>query len=153
LTGGEYISREFQNFCKVHGIYKQFTERYTPQQNGVTERKNLTIMEMALSMLTTKHLSNGYWDEAVATTVYILNICLTKSVKNKVPQEASTTSKHNVAHLKVFGCVTYAHVPDELRRKMENKGHKCIFVGYSEETKAYKLYDPIARKFIINRNV
>jgi transposase InsO family protein len=148
--GGEYMSREFQNFCKVHGIYKQFTARYTPQQNGVTERKNITIMEMAHSMLTAKHLSNEYWVEAVATAVYILNRCLTKSVKNKVPQEAWTGLKHNVAHLKVFGCVAYAHVPDELRRKLDNKGHKCIFVGYSEETKGYKLYDPVARKVIIN---
>jgi transposase InsO family protein len=54
--GGEYMSREFQNFCKDHGIYKKFTARYTPQQNGVTERKNRIIMEMAHSMLTAKHL-------------------------------------------------------------------------------------------------
>jgi hypothetical protein len=55
--------------------------------------------------------------------------------------------------LKVFGCVSYTHVPDDLRRKMDNKVHKCIFVGYSEETKGYKLYDPLTRKLIINRNV
>jgi hypothetical protein len=67
-------------------------------------------------------------------------------VKNKVPQEAWTCMKHNVAHLKVFGCVAYAHVPDELRKKLDNKGHKCIFVGYSEDTKAYKLYDLLQEK-------
>ena len=60
---------------------------------------------------------------------------------------------HSVFHLKVFGCVSYAHVPDELRKKLDNKGHKCIFVGYSEDKKAYKLYDPIARKVIISRYV
>ena len=80
--GGEYISREFQNFCKVNGIYKQLTVRYTPEKNGVAERKNRTIMEMACSMLTAKHFSNEYWVKAVATAVYILNKCLTKSVKN-----------------------------------------------------------------------
>jgi hypothetical protein len=58
-----------------------------------------------------------------------------------------------VAHLNFFGCVAYTHVPDELRRKLDNKGHKCIFVGHSKETKVYKLYDPIARKVIINRDV
>ena len=62
--------------------------RYTPQQNGVAERKNRTIMEMARNMLVAKHLSNEYWDEAVATAVYILNRFPTNSVKNKVPQEA-----------------------------------------------------------------
>jgi hypothetical protein len=101
----------------------QFTTQYTPEQNIVAEIKNITIMEMARSMLTTKNLSNEYWAEAVGTIVYILNRCLTKSVKNRVPQEAWTGSKHNVAHLKVFGCVAYTHVQDELRRKLENKGY------------------------------
>jgi hypothetical protein len=54
-----------------------------------------------------------------------------------------------VVHLKFFGCVSYAHVPDDLRKKLDNKGQKIIFVGYSRDTKGYKLYDPIARKFII----
>jgi hypothetical protein len=61
--------------------------------------------------------------------------------------------KHNVVHLKVFCCVTYAHVPDELRKKLDNKGNKIIFVGYYEDTKAYKLYDPIAIKVIISHDV
>jgi hypothetical protein len=89
----------------------------------------------------------------VATAVYILNRCPKKSTKNRVPQEAWTGLKHSVVHLKVFGCVSYAHVPDELRKKLDNKGQKIIFVGYSEDTKGYKLYDPIARKFIINHDV
>ena len=73
-----------------------------------------------------------------------------KSVKNKVPQEAWTSMNHSFPHIKVFGCVSYAHVPDELRRKLDKKGHKCIFIGYSEDTKTYKLYDPITRKVIIS---
>ena len=60
---------------------------------------------------------------------------------------------HSVSHLKVSGCVAYAHVLDELRRKLDKKGHKYIFVGYSENTKAYKLYDPVTRKVIISRDV
>jgi transposase InsO family protein len=83
--GGKYISREFQNFCKVHGIYMQFIAQYTPQQNGVAKRKNITIMEMVCSMLTTKHLSNDYWVEVVETAIYIMNKCPTRSVKNRVP--------------------------------------------------------------------
>ena len=60
---------------------------------------------------------------------------------------------HIVSHLKNFGCVSYAHVPDELIKKLDKKGQKCIFVGYSEDTKAYKLYDHVARKVIINLDV
>ena len=60
---------------------------------------------------------------------------------------------HSVSHLKVFGCVAYAHVLDELRKKLDKKGHKFIFFGYFEDKKAYKLYDPVTRKVIISRDV
>eukprot|EP00253_Pinus_taeda_P017159 PITA_17159 len=59
--GGGHISKEFLHFCRENGIHKQFTTRYTPQQNGVAERKNRTIMDMARSMLKAKHLPNDYW--------------------------------------------------------------------------------------------
>jgi hypothetical protein len=59
---------------------------------------------------------------------------------------------HNVAHLKSFGCVAYTHILDELRKKLDNKGHKCIFDGYSEDTKGHKLYELVAKKFIISPN-
>ena len=100
--GGEYVSNEFLNYCKTHGIQKKLNARYTPQYNGVAERKNITIMEMARSMMVAKHLSNEFCVEAVTTIVYIMNRCPTKSVKNKVPQEAWTSMNHNVSHLKVF---------------------------------------------------
>ena len=134
--GGEYISKEFLRFCRENGIHKQFTARYTPQQNGVAERKNRTIMDMARSMLKAKHLPNDYWAEAVNCAAYILNRCPTKAVMNKVPEEAWSGRKQGVTHMKVFGCVAYAHIPDQLRRKLDNKGEKCIFIGYSEESKA-----------------
>ena len=73
--GGEYFSNEFLNFCKTHGIHKQFTAWYTPQQNGIAERKYRTIMDMARRMLAAKHLPNEYWGEAVTTIVYIMNRC------------------------------------------------------------------------------
>ena len=68
-------------------------------------------------MLEAKHFPNEYWGEAVTTAVYIMNWCLKKSAKNKVPQEAWTGMNHSVSHLKTFGCVAYAHVLDELRDK------------------------------------
>jgi hypothetical protein len=65
----------------------------------------------------------------VATAVYILNTCPKKSTKNRVPQEAWTGLKHSVVHLKFFGCVSYTHVPDELRKKLDNKGQKLYLLG------------------------
>ena len=110
-------------------------------------------MEMARSMLKAKNLSNDFWAEAIACAAYILNRSPTKSVKNTIPQEAWNGKKHNVSHLRVFGCVAYSLVPAELRRKLDDKSEKCIFIGYSEESKAYRLYNPISKKLIISRDV
>lgn len=150
--GGEYNSKDFIDFCKQHGIIMQ-TTRYTPQQNGVAERKNQTIMNMARCMLKEKNLCNDYWAEVVATAVYILNRSPTISVQGKVPQEAWFGTKLNVAHFRIFGCIAFAHVPEELRQKLDNRSEKCIFVGYSEQSKAYRLYNPVTKKFVMSRDV
>jgi hypothetical protein len=81
----------------------QTTTKYTPQQNGVAERKNQTIMNMARSLLKDKCLSKLFWDEVVAGSVYHLNRSPTTSVKMKVPQEAWSGTKLNVSHLRTFG--------------------------------------------------
>ena len=124
--GGEYISKEFLRFCRENGIHKHFTTRYTPQQNGVDERNNRTIMDMTRSMLKAKHLPNDYWAEVVHCAVYILNRCPTKAVMNRVLEEAWSGRKQGVTHMRVFGCVAYAHIPDQLRRKLEAKGRNVF---------------------------
>eukprot|EP00253_Pinus_taeda_P025753 PITA_25753 len=146
-------SDEFLRFCRENGIQKKFTARYTPQQNGVAERKNRTIMDMARSMLKAKHLPNDYWAEAINCAAYILNKCPTKAVMNKVPEEAWSGRKQGVTHMKVFGCVAYAHIRDQLRRNLDNKGENCILIGYSEESKSYTLYIPYTKKFFMSRDV
>jgi hypothetical protein len=78
-------------------------------------------MEMAHNMLASKNLSDQYWAEAVAPAVYIMKRCPKKSVKNRVPKESWTGMKHNVVHLIFFCCVAYTHVPDEPRKKIDNK--------------------------------
>eukprot|EP00253_Pinus_taeda_P008164 PITA_08164 len=108
---------------------------------------------MARSMLKAKHLPNDYWAEAVNCAAYILNRCPTKAVMNRVPEEAWSGRKQGVTHMKVFGCVAYAHIPDQLRRKLDSKGEKCLFIGYSEESKAYRLYIPSTKKFFVSRDV
>jgi hypothetical protein len=110
-------------------------------------------MNMARSMLREKNLSNDYWDEVVACSVYILNRSPTTSVKDKVPQEAWSGTKLNVSHFKIFGCIAFAHIPEELRKKLDNRSEKCIFIGYSEQSKAYRLYNPVTKKFLVSRDV
>ena len=70
-----------------------------------------------------------------------------------VPEKVWSGIKHSVTHMRIFGCVAYAHVLDELRKKLDNKGEKCIYVGYCYESRAYKLYNPSTKKVIINIDV
>jgi len=85
--------------------------------------------------------------------VYILNRCPTKSLKNSVPEEAWTGRKPDVSHIRIFGCVAYANVPNKLRQKLDNKYKKCIFLRYSDPSKAYLLYNPVTMKVVISRDV
>jgi transposase InsO family protein len=102
--GGEFLSNEFNHFCEENGIRRELTAPYTPEQNGVAERKNRTVVEMARSLLKAKELPNQYWAEAVATSVYLLNISPTKAVLNQTPFEAWRGIKPSVSHLRIFGC-------------------------------------------------
>ncbi|KAL8087732.1 hypothetical protein AgCh_037766 [Apium graveolens] len=124
--GGEYTSNLFKSFCRAHGINHQLTTTYTPQQNGVAERKNRTILDMARSMVKAKHLPRTFWAEPVQCAVYLLNRCPTKSVRNKTPNEAWSGSKPSVGHLRIFGCIAYAHIPDQKRKKLDDKGEKKV---------------------------
>ncbi|CAH9081524.1 unnamed protein product [Cuscuta europaea] len=148
---GEFISNEFTHFCDEHGIRRELTTPYTPQQNGVAERKNRTVVEMARSMMKARQLPNQFWSEAVATAVYLLNISPTKAVQDATPFEVWRLKKPTVSHLKIFGCIAYTLV--NLRTKLDDKTEKCIFVGYSVQSKAYRLYNPLIGKIIIVRNV
>jgi hypothetical protein len=98
-------------------------------------------------------LSNTFWVEAVACSVYLLNRSPTTKLKLKVPQEAWSGTKLNVAHLRSFRCITYTHIPSELRKKLDDRSEKCIFTGCSETSKAYRIYNLITKKLILSRDV
>ena len=151
--GGEYNSKEFTEFCSTHGITRQLTAAYTPQQNGVAERKNRTIMNMVRSMLSEKQMPKEFWAEAANWSSHILNRCPTTALENMTPQEAWTGCKPRVDHFRVFGCLAHVHVPDQKRTKLDDKSKAHIFLGVSKESKAYKLFDPITKKITISRNV
>ncbi|KAK2980575.1 hypothetical protein RJ640_017437 [Escallonia rubra] len=151
--GGEFISKEFKAFCEENGIRRPLTIPYSPQQNGVVERKNRSIVNMTKSMLKSKNLPKEFWAKAVDCAVYLSNRSLTRSVWNQTPQEAWSGYKPSVSHLKVFGSIAYVHVPDQQRKKLDDKSEKFIFIGYSQESKGYKLYNPIDKKMKVSRDV
>ncbi|BBN70319.1 multidrug resistance-associated protein 9 [Prunus dulcis] len=151
--GGEFLSNEFNSFCAEVGIQRQLTVAYSPQQNGVAERKNRTVVEMAKSMLHEKSIPYEFWAEAVNTAVYLLNRCPTKSLNKVTPFEAYTGRKPGIAHLKIFGSPCHVLIPSALRHKLEENSHKCILVGYGLCEKGYRLFDPSTRKIILSRDV
>lgn len=147
------LSLQFCNFCENHGIKRQLTAVYTPQQNGVCKRKNCNIMNMVRSLLTTSGVPKNFWPEAVNWSIHILNRSPTLAVQNMTREEAWSGRRPAVDHFWIFGCIAYAHILDEKRRKLDNKGEKCIFLGVSDKSKAYKLYNPSTMKIVISRDV
>lgn len=153
-NGGEYIDCSFENYLIAEGIRHESSAPHTPQQNGVSERKNRTVMESARSMLYSKGSSSGQkelWAEAVSCAVYTLNRASSRTVA-VTPFEGWYGVKPDVSHLKIFGCSAYVHIPQVNRRKLDPKSEKCIFVGYSDTQKAYRFWNPQTRKLKISRD-
>eukprot|EP00253_Pinus_taeda_P035723 PITA_35723 len=150
-NGGEFCSKEFEEFCKKCGIAWQKTIPYTPQQNGVAERMNKTLMERARSMLSGAKLGQEFWAEAVDTACYLVNRSPSSVLEDKTPQKVWTGKKPSLSHLRVFGCDAYVHVPKEKRTKLDRKSEKCIFIGYKDGLKGYKLWNPVTRKVVYSR--
>lgn len=150
--GGEYMGKIFQNYIIAQGIQNHRTAPYSPQQNGIAERKNRTLIEMARCMIIEAGLEKSFWGEAVVMANY---------VQNRLPsREVSTTpfqnwfgSKPSIEHFRRFGSKCFTFVPDEKRRKLDSKAIESIFVGYDLNSKAYRCYIPSTRKVVISRDV
>lgn len=139
--GGEYISKEFKDFLKLKGIHHEMTVRDTPEQNGIAERMNCTLCESGRAMLFHAELSKGFWAEAINTAVYTRNRLIT-SATGETPYFRCFGEAADVSHLRVFGCMAFAHVPDDKRLKFDKKAWKLRFMGYADNEKGYRLWDP-----------
>jgi hypothetical protein len=151
-NGREYITKELQRSLTEMGIKVQYTAPYSAFQNGVAERKNRTLMEAARCMLIDAEMKKKYWAEAVNTACYRQNILPSKAV-DKTPFEVWNRRKPDVKHLHIFGCKGYALLPKEKRRKLDEKAILLTFVGYSAESKAYRMLDTATDKITISRDV
>ena len=114
---------------------------------------NRILVETLRSMLVDAKLPHAFWAEAVSTAVYLRNRSPTKAIEDMTPYEAWMKRKPQVEYLRVFGCDAYAHVAKDERKKLDSKSRKCIFLGYGEETKGYRLYDSSRSKVIYSRDV
>ena len=153
-NGGEYTSKDFQTYLASKGIEHQLTVPHSPQQNGVAERQNRTLMESARAMLSHSNLPNKFWAEAVATAAYLRNRTTTCANEQQLtPFERWYGHKPDISHLRVFGCAAYCHVPSTERRKLDKKAQRMCFIGYSKNPKGYRLIDLNTEKVVTRRDV
>ena len=143
------MSSEFDAYLKDNGVISQLTPPYTPQHNGVSERRNRTLLDMVRSMMSFTDLPMSFWGYALETATHTLNRVPSKSV-DKTPYELWTGQKAVMSYLRVWGCEAY--VKKLTSNKLASKSEKCIFVGYPKETMGYYFYHPVEHKVFISRS-
>lgn len=104
-------------------------------------------------MLSEKQVPKVFWSEATRWRVHIQNRSPTAAVEGMTPEEAWSGAKPVVEYFRVFGCIGYVHIPDHIRSKLDDKSKKCVFVEVSDESKAWRLYDPVMKKILISKDV
>ncbi|GJS81014.1 retrovirus-related pol polyprotein from transposon TNT 1-94 [Tanacetum coccineum] len=140
-NGGEFRNKEMDDFCSRKGIKRDFCNARMPQQNGVAKRRNKTLIEAARTMLADAKLPVTFWAEAVNTACYVQNRVLVTKPLNKTPYELFNGRAPAIGFLRPFGChVMILNTLDHLG-KFDAKGDEGFFVGYSLNSKAFKVYN------------
>jgi len=139
--GREFENEPFEIFCEKHGIIHEFSSPRPPQQNGVVERNNRSLQEMARTMIHENNLAKYFWAEAVNTACYVQNRIYIKPMLNKTAYELFKGRKPNISYFHQFGCTCYILNNKVYLEKFDAKAQKGIFLGYSERSKAYRLYN------------
>lgn len=119
--GEEFMSNEFNDYCEKTEIKRHFTAPYTPQQNGVVERRNRTVVEMSRSCLKDMKLPSFLWGEAVRHSIYLLNRLPTRALSGGTPYEAWNERKPHIGHIRVFGCVAHMKIPSQQLKKLDDR--------------------------------
>ncbi len=152
-NGKELINEKLKKWAAEKGIIIEATAPYSPSQNGVAERFNRTLLELARAMIIEKNLPTFLWDEAVAHAAYLRDRAPTRALNGKTPYEAWTGNKPNIAHLREFGCDVWVLDEDVRRSKLAPKSKKMIFVGFMDGSKSVRYYDKATHKIKVSRNV
>ena len=129
---------QFKKLCDEKVIVWKLTNPYTPQQNGVAERRNHTLLEMVRFMMAQENLPVSYWGDALLTAAYILNHVPSKSVTS-TPYELWTGRKLDLMHLRPWGPAAFVRDTSHPHGKLGPRGKKCIFIRHSEHSKGYVL--------------
>src|SRR3954468_15582784 len=135
--GGEYFSNEFDSFCAEYGTIHERTPSYSPQSNGVAERKNRTLTDLVNAMLDTSGLSKEWWGEAIKTACHVLNRVPTKN-KTITPFEEWERKRLKLSYLRTWSCLAKVNVPIPKKRKLGPKTVDCVFLGYAFHSIGYR---------------
>lgn len=139
--GGEFDNDAFEILCNENGYKHNFSAPRTPQQNGVVERKNRILQEMARSMLNENGLPKYFWAEAVNTSCHIVNRVLIRPKMDKTPYELWKGRKPNIGYFRVFGCKCFILNTKDNLGKFDAKSDVGVFLGYSTTSKAYRVFN------------
>lgn len=151
-NGGEYVSAELKNFCNDKGIMLEYAIRYTPEQNGVAERFNRTLMDKARCMLLSSGLPKNLWSEAVLAAVFLINRSPTAALESMVPAEAWNGVKPNLSKVRIFGSLAFLKTPKKLCEwKLGSRSQFYFLVGYCPN--GYRLWEPVSGSVIPGRDV
>ncbi|UYV83888.1 hypothetical protein LAZ67_X000522, partial [Cordylochernes scorpioides] len=151
-NGLEYCNKNFKQKLESLGIKHELTNSYSPQQNGVSERLNRSLLDMARASMHNADLPQKFWAESVNCAAYIKNRSLCSALDNKVPEEIWISRKVSVRHFKIFGALAYAHIPKQKRKKFDRRAKRCILVGYSTQSKGYRLWDNDSKQVFITKH-
>jgi transposase InsO family protein len=151
-NGDEFTTAEFTSYCTDEGVQRHHSTSYSPQQNGVVERRIQTVVGMARALLKQRGMPGVFWGEAVATAVYILNSSPTKALNGRTPYEAWHGRKPAVSHLRVFGCLTFGKELGHIG-KLEDRSTPRVFIDYAYGSKAYRILDPGTQRVRTTRDV
>lgn len=131
-NGLEFCNQSMDKLCKDSGIRRHKTCPYTPQQNGVSECMNMSIMDKVKSMLHETGLDESYWAEAASTAIYLINRSPNASIGFEIPEVRWTRRPISYDHLRSFGCIAYVH---QVKEKTSSRAAKGVFMGYEDGTK------------------
>ena len=152
-NGGEYLSNEFKSFCKEHGIRLETTSARTPEQNGIAERQNRSVIERVRVVLIESGLPLYLWAEAVNYVVYTKNRNASAALGGLSPYQVRFGRPPNASFLHRFGCRAFVYNDQPNRQKLDPRAHEGIFVGYAATQKAYRVYFPATRKLVTSIHV
>jgi transposase InsO family protein len=151
-NGGEYSSHTFRQYCQTTGITQQFTQPHTPHQNGIAERKNRSLLNIARSISLMSHTPAVLWAEAVQTANFLINVTPSRANLGLTPYQMLTGRQPDLHSLRVFGCVCFVHIKPA-GPKLAPRAHRGVFVGYDQQTKGYRIFLPERRRIILSKDV